>query len=130
MDRVSKAERSRVMAAVPSRQTSIERAFAATLRAAGLRGFALNPADIEGRPDIVFRRAKVAVFVDACFWHACRWHCRRPASNRDYWDWKMARNRRRDRAVTAALRAQGWRVALPPRRPVVAGAVAAPVVAH
>ncbi|MEO6060613.1 MAG: very short patch repair endonuclease [Thermoflexales bacterium] len=110
MDRVSPAERSRVMAAVPSQQTSLERTFAAVLRAAGLRGFGLNARGIQGRPDIVFRRAKVAVFVDACFWHACRWHCRRPASNREYWDWKMDRNRRRDRAVNSALRAEGWKV--------------------
>lgn len=110
MDRILPAERSRVMAAVPSRQTSLERVFAAALRLAGLPGFGLNARDVEGRPDIVFRRSKVAVFVDACFWHACRWHCRRPGSNREYWDWKMDRNRRRDRAVNAALRAEGWRV--------------------
>ncbi len=98
------------MAAVPSRRTSLERAFAAALRAAGLRGFGMNAQDILGRPDIVFRRARVVVFVDSCFWHACRWHCRRPASNTEYWAWKMARNKARDRSVNRALREQGWSV--------------------
>ena len=58
----------------------------------------------------VVRRARVAIFVDSCFWHACPWHCRRPSSNTAYWTAKMARNRARDRAVNRALRGLGWRV--------------------
>jgi DNA mismatch endonuclease, patch repair protein len=62
------------------------------------------------RPDVVFTRAKVAVFVDGCFWHSCPLHGTSPRSNRDYWGPKLARNAERDRANTVALRRDGWRV--------------------
>jgi DNA mismatch endonuclease (patch repair protein) len=62
------------------------------------------------RPDVVFTRAKVAVFVDGCFWHSCPQHGTTPRSNRDYWEPKLARNAYRDRANSEALRRSGWRV--------------------
>jgi DNA mismatch endonuclease (patch repair protein) len=62
------------------------------------------------RPDFVFPRLKLAVFVDGCFWHACPRHCRRPAGNRAFWRAKLARNQARDRLVTRTLRKAGWRV--------------------
>lgn len=62
------------------------------------------------RPDFVFRREKVAVFVDGCFWHGCPEHYRRPKGNRSFWDAKIARNIERDAEVTKALRKAGWRV--------------------
>lgn len=62
------------------------------------------------RPDVVFPRRRVAVFVDGCFWHACPVHGSRPASNRDYWDAKLDANRERDARSTAALAADGWTV--------------------
>jgi DNA mismatch endonuclease (patch repair protein) len=65
---------------------------------------------IFGKPDFVFRQAKVAVFVDGCFWHSCPWHATRPKTNRAYWKQKLARNKARDLAVTRKLRAQGWKV--------------------
>ena len=62
------------------------------------------------RPDFVFRRERLAVFVDGCFWHGCPEHFRRPKSRQKFWDAKFARNQERDRLVTRALRAAGWRV--------------------
>jgi DNA mismatch endonuclease (patch repair protein) len=62
------------------------------------------------RPDFVFRRERVAVFVDGCFWHGCAEHYRRPKGNRKFWDAKITRNMERDAAVTKALRKAGWRV--------------------
>lgn len=62
------------------------------------------------RPDFVFRREKLAVFVDGCFWHGCPEHFRRPTGNRKFWDAKIARNIERDAVVTKALRKAGWRV--------------------
>lgn len=61
-------------------------------------------------PDIVFTRAKVAVFVDGCFWHCCPDHGSAPKSNTPYWGPKLEANRSRDRRVDAALRADGWLV--------------------
>jgi DNA mismatch endonuclease, patch repair protein len=62
------------------------------------------------RPDIVFTRARLAVFIDGCFWHACPIHGNQPRANTDYWGPKLARNVARDRAVDAALAAAGWQV--------------------
>jgi DNA mismatch endonuclease, patch repair protein len=63
-----------------------------------------------GKPDFVFVRMKLAVFVDGCFWHGCRRHSRVPTSNRQYWFEKFNRNKKRDRTVTRTLRKSGWRV--------------------
>ena len=60
------------------------------------------------RPDIVFTRAQVAVFVDGCFWHRCPIHGSVPRSNTDYWGPKLARNVERDHEVDARLEAAGW----------------------
>lgn len=62
------------------------------------------------RPDIVFTRAKIAVFVDGCFWHLCPEHGQIPKANRDYWEPKLVRNVERDRRNDAALIGDGWRV--------------------
>jgi DNA mismatch endonuclease (patch repair protein) len=66
--------------------------------------------DIAVRPDIVFPRKRVAVFIDGCFWHSCPEHGNRPKSNVSYWSAKLERNRRRDIKVTAELRSNGWEV--------------------
>lgn len=62
------------------------------------------------RPDLVFTRARLAVFVDGCFWHCCDRHGNIPKANSAYWGPKLARNVERDRAVNAALEADGWKV--------------------
>lgn len=67
-------------------------------------------ARLPGSPDFIFRVAKVAIFVDGCFWHGCPQHGHLPRSRLDYWQPKLARNARRDRAVNRTLRAAGWRV--------------------
>jgi len=61
------------------------------------------------RPDIVFTRRRVAVFVDGCFWHRCPEHGTSPRSNSDYWRAKLDRNVARDRRVDATLGRAGWR---------------------
>ena len=65
---------------------------------------------IKVRPDFVFRRERVVVFVDGCYWHGCPRHCRRPKSNRKFWDAQFERNQTRDHLVTRALRKAGWTV--------------------
>jgi DNA mismatch endonuclease (patch repair protein) len=62
------------------------------------------------RPDVVFTRAKVAVFVDGCFWHSCPQHGQMPKANRGYWEPKLVRNVERDRSNDAALGDHGWTV--------------------
>jgi len=73
------------------------------------RGRTLKPTK-SVRPDFVFRRERVAVFVDGCFWHGCPRHGTRPKQNGRFWREKIERNQARDRRVTRALRAQGWKV--------------------
>lgn len=63
-----------------------------------------------GRPDFVFPKLKIAVFVDGCFWHQCPRHSNVPANNRPFWARKLAANCARDRLVGRTLRADGWRV--------------------
>lgn len=62
------------------------------------------------RPDVVFTRARLAVFIDGCFWHCCPEHGNQPRANTAYWEPKLARNVARDRAVDQALRGEGWQV--------------------
>ena len=62
------------------------------------------------RADIVFARARVAVFVDGCFWHRCPEHGTSPRTNSDYWQVKLDRNVARDRRNDDALAASGWAV--------------------
>lgn len=59
---------------------------------------------------MTFTRAKVAVFVDGCYWHGCPSHGTRPAANREWWDWKIQRNRDRDADTNCLLDKQGWTV--------------------
>jgi DNA mismatch endonuclease (patch repair protein) len=61
-------------------------------------------------PDLVFRSAKVAVFVDGCYWHGCPAHFKLPRANRDYWRNKIERTIARDEASEAALLRHGWQV--------------------
>jgi DNA mismatch endonuclease (patch repair protein) len=61
-----------------------------------------------GKPDFVFRKQKVVVFIDGDFWHGNPKNYRLPKSNCDYWENKIAANKRRDRLVNRTLRKQGW----------------------
>jgi DNA mismatch endonuclease, patch repair protein len=62
------------------------------------------------RPDFVFPRLRLAVFVDGCFWHGCPRHETKPRNNAAFWRRKFAANKARDRLVTRTLRQNGWRV--------------------
>lgn len=72
--------------------------------------FAIYADFIIGKPDIVFRRKKIAVFIDSDFWHGHLKRCVMPKTNTDYWLEKIARNRRRDKEVNRKLRGEGWKV--------------------
>jgi DNA mismatch endonuclease (patch repair protein) len=65
---------------------------------------------VKVRPDVVFTRRRIAVFVDGCFWHGCPTHGTTPGRNREYWVPKLEANVARDRRADAALQADGWLV--------------------
>lgn len=111
MDTVSRQVRSSVMSKVKSkRNRSTEWRLRGLLIRSGLRGWQVGPRDLPGAPDFVFRAERLVIFTDGCFWHGCP-RCRKvPSSNTGYWDRKIARNRRRDKSVSRALRGQGWTV--------------------
>lgn len=67
-------------------------------------------ATLDCAADIVFRREKLAVFIDGCYWHGCPEHGTQPTTNATYWTAKLARNVERDRRNDAALRGAGWLV--------------------
>ena len=94
------------------RDTAAEMAVRRALHAHGLR-FRVDCSVLPGvrrRADVVFRGAKVAVFIDGCFWHSCPVHRSFPKANRKWWAAKLAANRQRDRDTNRRLRAAGWAV--------------------
>ncbi|HCD38150.1 MAG TPA: very short patch repair endonuclease [Candidatus Omnitrophica bacterium] len=72
--------------------------------------FSTHSNTVPGKPDILFRRKKIAVFIDSDFWHGNPGHFKMPKSNIRYWKAKIAGNRSRDLLVTATLRKSGWKV--------------------
>ena len=75
----------------------------------GLR-FRVNYRSLPGRPDVVFTSARIAVFVDGCFWHACPDHFVMPKNNREWWREKLEQNVARDRRKDQQLDELGWMV--------------------
>lgn len=109
-DVFSRSKRSQVMARIRARgNRATEIALIEVLRAGKLKGWRRH-LPIFGRPDFVFPRLRLAVFVDGCFWHQCPQHATRPKNNAAFWLRKLEANVRRDRLVTRTLRARGWQV--------------------
>jgi len=110
MDTVTRRERSQIMACVRSRgNKSTELCLISILRREKLKGWRRN-SQLKGKPDLVFPREKVAIFIDGCFWHGCPKCYRRPSSRQDYWDPKVKRNTARDLEVSSLLKNLGWKV--------------------
>ncbi len=106
--------RRNVMRANRRRDTGPERQLRSALHELGLRFRVDAPIRPSGersvRPDVVFPRRRVAVYVDGCFWHGCPEHWTRSRTNQVYWDEKVIANRERDHRTTAALERDGWTV--------------------
>lgn len=110
MDTVSPSERSRIMRSVKSDgNKSTEEALVKLLRKHKITGWRRHY-PILGKPDLVFPKSRVVVFVDGCFWHGCHKHCRIPSSNLKYWRSKILRNSLRDKKYTRQLKSMDWRV--------------------
>src|SRR5690606_30188508 len=95
------------------RDTRPECTIRSLLHHSGLRfrkDFRIQVGSHSCRPDIVFTRFRLAVFVDGCFWHACPLHWHMPSRNVEYWSAKFARNRERDIRNNEVLRRAGWTV--------------------
>jgi DNA mismatch endonuclease, patch repair protein len=102
-----------VMRANPKRDTRPERLLRSALHARGYRfrkQLLIEAGTVRVYADVAFPRHRTAVFVDGCFWHCCPAHGNTPRANTSYWAPKLARNVERDRRVSEALRAAGWKV--------------------
>ncbi|MFA5104794.1 MAG: very short patch repair endonuclease [Candidatus Margulisiibacteriota bacterium] len=109
MDNLTPEQRRKNMQNIRSEGTRPELLIAKELRRQKIY-FAKNVKTITGKPDFVFRRKKVAVFVDSDFWHGHRTRCIMPKSNCEFWENKIARNKQRDKDVNRELKKQGWTV--------------------
>ncbi|MBM4273681.1 MAG: DNA mismatch endonuclease Vsr [Deltaproteobacteria bacterium] len=109
-DIFTQEKRSRIMAAVKGKDTQIELQVRKELHKRGLR-YRLHIKELPGKPDLVFPRYKVALFVNGCFWHGHA-NCQKaslPSSNIEFWEKKIRRNRERDIASITKLQELGWR---------------------
>ena len=109
-DTFTPAERSRIMAAVKSKNTSPEVVVRRIVHKLGYR-YRLHVTALPGAPDLVFPRFKKVITVNGCFWHKHRCgRCRIPATRRAYWIAKIERNAVRDRRNRRRLARLGWQV--------------------
>mgnify|MGYP000228347280 CR=1 FL=1 len=109
MDNLTKEQRQKNMRNIRSAGTKPELKVMQALKKRKVH-FAEHVANVTGKPDIVFRRKKVAVFIDSDFWHGHPERCIMPKTNTEYWSRKIQRNRARDEFVNDELKKKGWTV--------------------
>ena len=111
MDRLTKEQRRKNMQAVKNKDSKIEIALRSALWSKGYR-YRKNYTKLEGKPDIVIPKYKLAIFCDSEFWHGYNWDTRKHniKSNKDFWIKKIEGNIKRDEYVNKILQDQGWKV--------------------
>lgn len=109
-DKISEERRSAVMSKIRSRDTKFEEDFIQALRRVTKMKFEKNVQLIKGKPDIVFKKAKICVFLDSDFWHGWQYPRWKHLLKNDFWREKIEKNRARDRKTTLFLRNNGWTV--------------------
>ena len=105
----NKESTSKVMSANKDSDTKPEIMFRRLLWNKGLRGYRLHLKSVPGRPDVSYKRDKIAIFVNGCYWHRCP-HCDLPLpkSNTEFWKNKFNKNKERDMRKSKKLQDQGW----------------------
>lgn len=109
VDVLTREQRSFNMSRIRGSDTGPEVLLRKWLFSKGLRGYRVK-AKVFGKPDIVFPKYRVAVFVDGCFWHRCPKCFVRPETNRKFWEDKIGGNIKRDKAVNEKLTGEGYTV--------------------
>ena len=107
-DRLTVRERSHRMSLIRSKSTSFEQNFIAVLKIQTRKTFTTNEVSILGKPDVVFKKHRIYVFIDSNFWHGWQYPRWKHLLKNDFWRKKIERNRMRDRKVTQKLRTEGW----------------------
>ncbi len=109
-DVFTQSKRSQVMSRIRSHgNKNTELALAKLFRANDITGWRRHQ-PVFGKPDFVFPKLRLAVFVDGCFWHSCPQHATKPKNNASFWRKKLTANQLRDKLVTRTLRSTGWSV--------------------
>lgn len=106
MDTLTAKQRSHCMSQIKSRDTKAELSFRRFIWKNNIRGYRLRE-KLRGKPDLYFPSAKLAVFIDGCFWHRCPRCFVKPKSKNEYWDGKIAGNTARDKETNKLLRKEG-----------------------
>ncbi len=109
-DKITADNRSFVMSKIRSRGTRFEKDFIRELRSLSKKKFEINVKEIRGKPDIVFQRKRVCVFLDSNFWHGWQYPRWKHLLKNDFWREKIEKNRLRDRNTSQYLRRKGWDV--------------------
>lgn len=111
MDNLTPEQRRKNMQAIKASATKAEVLLAKSLFSKGYR-YRKNNKSVFGKPDLTFKKIKLAIFVDGEFWHGKNWEIRKEniKSNREYWIPKIERNISRDKIVNAELKKEGWTV--------------------
>ncbi len=105
----TKRQRSYNMSMIKGKNTKLEISLRKMLSSYGIKGYRIN-SKLLGKPDIVFSKYKIAVFVDGCFWHKCPDCYKEPKNNKKLWKTKISGNVNRDKKVNKILKKEGWLV--------------------
>lgn len=108
-DVLTKKQRSYNMSQIKGKNTKPEVSLRKLLFANGVRSYRIHYKLI-GKPDVVFSKKKIAIFIDGCFWHKCPQCFIEPETRKKFWDEKINGNIKRDREVNKALKSSGWKV--------------------
>jgi DNA mismatch endonuclease (patch repair protein) len=109
VDNLTPAQRRKNMQNIRCKDTKPELLISRNLRKKRIY-FARNVKTIFGKPDIVFRTKRIALFIDSDFWHGHPKRCIMPKTNKSYWNTKISGNRARDKKVNKVLKSEGWKV--------------------
>lgn len=109
-DKISKEERSDLMSKIRSKGTKFELEFINILQSSTRKKFRTNVKELKGKPDIVFDKVKLCVFLDSDFWHGWQYPRWKHLLKNQFWKDKIEMNRKRDRRNSLWLKRQGWNV--------------------
>ncbi len=108
-DVLTRRQRSYCMSRIRSKNTRPEIILRKAISKTGIRGYRLN-CGLSGKPDIVFPKRKIVIFIDGCFWHKCPKCFKSPKTNKKFWLEKIEGNKRRDIKVNRHYKKMGWRI--------------------
>jgi DNA mismatch endonuclease, patch repair protein len=106
-DVLSKEQRAYNMSKIRGRNTGPEMKLRKLLWSAGIRGYRVH-CDLPGKPDIVFVKKKIVLFIDGCFWHKCPIDFQEPETRKEFWMKKINSNVERDEKNNRLLTEDGW----------------------